>query len=354
VEQLAEGLIRRNIDTRVLTCHQQFHLGDSVERIRSIPVLRSQSFGNYFGTPVSLTYPFHYRRLVEKADVIHMHAPFPAGELVHSWADLRDRILIVTFHADPGQTRWRMLESLYRPIISRVLERADQIVVTSPQMRDGTGLLQGHRQKCSVIPLASNVRPKKFTESDIGQAKHNEGVEGRSVLLGVGRMVYYKGFQYAIEAMQSVDAELILVGEGEDLEMLRTKARELGIAERVHFPGYVSERELSKYYAIADVFIFPSVASAEAFGIVQVEAMAHGLPVINTKLPTGVPFVSKHEETGLTVEPRNTAALASAINRLLDDESLRRRLSQNAKERASSFSEEEMVNRYVNIYKNFT
>jgi rhamnosyl/mannosyltransferase len=220
-------------------------------------------------------------------------------------------------------------------------------------MRDGPELLREHREKCTVIPLASNVCPRELSPTEVERAKSEEGISGRSVLLGVGRMVYYKGFQYAIEAMKSVDAELILVGEGEDLEELRDRAQELGVSERVHFPGYVSEAELSRYYGMADIFVFPSIASAEAFGIVQVEAMAHGLPVINTRLPTGVPFVSKHEETGLTIEPRNTTALASAINRLLDDESLRRRLSQNAKERASNFSEKKMVNKYVNTYKEF-
>jgi rhamnosyl/mannosyltransferase len=351
VEQLAEGLIERDIDTRVLTCNQRLHLGDKVERIGSIPVVRSQSFGNYFGTPVSLTYPFHYRQLVREADVVHMHAPFPVGELVYSWGDLRNRTLIVTFHADPGETRWQVLESFYRPVISRVLERADQIVVTSPQMRDGPELLQEHREKCTVVPLASNVRPEHPSDSEIERAKNEKGVAGHSVLLGVGRMVYYKGFQYAIEAMQGVDAELILVGEGEDLEKLKRRAQELGVADSVHFPGYVSKEELSKYYAMADIFVFPSIASAEAFGIVQVEAMAHGLPVINTRLPTGVPFVSKHEETGFTVEPKNAAALEEAINYLLEDESLRHRMSENARKRASKFSKEKMVDRYLELYR---
>jgi rhamnosyl/mannosyltransferase len=217
-------------------------------------------------------------------------------------------------------------------------------------MRDQSDALEGFREKCRVIPLAANVEVADPSQDETRRLKKQKGFDGRPVLLGVGRMVYYKGFKYAIEAMRSVDAELVLVGEGEDREALQEKAREWAVEDRVHLPGYVSSEELSEYYALADLFIFPSVTAAEAFGIVQVEAMANGLPVVNTQLPTGVPFVSKDEETGLTVEPRNAAALASAINRLLQDDSLRNQLSTNAKKRADSFSGQAMIDRYMDLY----
>lgn len=351
VEQLAQGLLREGIDAKVLTCHHSPAMRDNRESIGSIPVTRCQSFGNYFGTPVSLSYPFHYRQLASSSDLLHFHAPFPVGELAFPLADLSDKNVVVTFHADPGDTRWKMLEKIYRPIIRNVLERADRIAVTSPQMRDQSDALEGLRDKCRVIPLAANVEVADPGQDEIQRLKKQKGLDGRPVLLGVGRMVYYKGFKYAIEAMRSVDAELVLVGQGEDRKALQEKAKEWGVEDRVHLPGYVSSEELSEYYALADLFVFPSVTPAEAFGIVQVEAMAHGLPVINTQLPTGVPFVSKDEETGLTVEPRDAAALAAAINRLLQDDALRHKLSKSAEERATSFSGQAMVDRYLEMYE---
>lgn len=350
VEQLCQGLLRRGIGAEVLTCHHSPAMRDDHDPVGSIPVTRCQSFGNYFGTPVSVSYPFHYRRLAASSTLLHFHAPFPAGELVLPLADLSDKKVVVTFHAAPGDTRWRMLSRIYRPVIRNLLNRADRIAVTSPQMRDQSDVLEGLREKCRVIPLAANVDVANLSQEQIHHAREKKGLDGQPVLLGVGRMVYYKGFKYAIEAMKSVDAELVLVGQGEDREALQEKASEWGVADRVHFPGYVSSEELSEYYALADLFVFPSVASAEAFGIVQVEAMAHGLPVVNTGLPTGVPFVSKDEETGLTVEPRNADALASAINRLLRDDAFRHELSRNAKERAASFSGRAMIDRYLDVY----
>jgi rhamnosyl/mannosyltransferase len=231
------------------------------------------------------------------------------------------------------------------------LQRADRIVVTSPQMRDEPNLLAGLVDKCRVIPLAANVEVAEISSEEVRRLRRKKGLEGRTVFLGVGRMVYYKGFEYAIEAMKSVDAELVLVGRGEDRERLQQKAQACGVDDRVHLPGYVSSEALSAYYSIADAFVFPSTSPAEAFGIVQVEAMAHGLPVVNTNLPTGVPFVSRHEETGLTVEPENSDALASALNRLLCDDALRQRLSANARERASKFSSQAMIDRYMEVYE---
>lgn len=350
VEQLAQGLLHRGIDAEVLTCHHSPAMRDDHESIGGIPVTRCQSFGNYFGTPVSLSYPFRYRQLASSSTLLHFHAPFPVGELAFPLPDLSDKKVVVTFHADPGDTRWKMLERIYRPIIRNVLERADRIAVTSPQMRDQSDALEGLREKCRVIPLAANVDVANPNQDEVRLLKEQKGFDGRPVLLGVGRMVYYKGFKYAIEAMRSVDAELVLVGQGEDREALQEKAKEWGVDGRVHLPGYVSSEELSKYYALADLFVFPSVTPAEAFGIVQVEAMAHGLPVVNTELPTGVPFVSKDEETGLTVEPREATALASAINRLLRDDALRYELSKNAEKRAASFSRQAMVDRYLDMY----
>jgi rhamnosyl/mannosyltransferase len=113
------------------------------------------------------------------------------------------------------------------------------------------------------------------------------------------------------------------VGEGPLLESLTSRAARLGVQDKVTFAGEISNQALAPYYAAARVFVLPSIARSEAFGIVQLEAMACGVPVVNTRLASGVPEVSIDGETGSTVPPGDASALAGAIATLLDSPTLR-------------------------------
>jgi rhamnosyl/mannosyltransferase len=125
----------------------------------------------------------------------------------------------------------------------------------------------------------------------------------------------------------------VIVGEGPLLPELRAQTERLGLADKVHFRPNLSQEDLAAHYHACDVFVLPSVAITEAFGLVQLEAMACGKPVIATDLPTGVVYVNRHLETGLIVPPRDPAALAAAISQLLGDPALRRRLGEAARAR---------------------
>ena len=142
-------------------------------------------------------------------------------------------------------------------------------------------------------------------------------------------MIYYKGFDNAIRALRDVPGTLTLVGGGPLLGPLRQLARRLGLADRVVFTGNLPHYlDIVPHYLAADAFWFPSNARSEAFGIVQVEAMASGCPVINTAIPhSGVSWVSPHEETGLTVPMDDPKALAAAAHRILEEPGLRDRLA---------------------------
>ena len=151
--------------------------------------------------------------------------------------------------------------------------------------------------------------------------------------------------------MQDVSANLVIIGNGELREELEEKAKRLGISERTFFLGFRSDEELRYWYHRADVFALPSVEPSEAFALVQAEAMAAGTPVVNTNLPWA-PFVSLHNETGLTVEPRKSQQLAEALNTILNNPSLAASFGEKAKERAKSlFSVEQMLQSTLSLYK---
>ena len=155
-------------------------------------------------------------------------------------------------------------------------------------------------------------------------------------MLFVGRFVYYKGLDVLIDAMRDCEGTLLLAGDGPLESDLRARVAAHGLEPRVRFLGRVPDEDLPAYYRAADLFVLPSMARTETFGVVQIEAMAAGLPVVSTNLPTGVPWVNQDGVSGLVVPPGDAGALAAAIRRLQTDPVLRERLAHGAAARAQS------------------
>ena len=175
---------------------------------------------------------------------------------------------------------------------------------------------------------------------------------GQPMWLAVGRCVYYKGFATAIAALAHVPGTLVIIGNGPLQGELQQVARQLGVAQRIIWCGYADRDELVGAYLASTALWFPSSHRSEAYGLVQVEAMAAGCPVINTAIPfSGVDWVSRHEETGLTVPVDDSLALAMAAKRLLETPGLRDRFSVNAISRAvAEFDHLVMARRTFDVY----
>ena len=171
-------------------------------------------------------------------------------------------------------------------------------------------------------------------------------------MLGVGRLIYYKGFENLVRAMADVRATALIAGDGPLGGALAAEAARLGVADRVVLMGRVNDADLKACYHACDVFALPSVERSEAFGIVQLEAMACGKPVVNTRLDSAVPHVSLDGLTGLTVAPGDPAALAAALNALLDDPARRAAMGAAARRRVrEEFSAELMARRTLEVYR---
>jgi len=280
------------------------------------------------------------------ADIVHLHLPNPMAVLAYLASGQRGH-LVVTYHSDT--VRQKILGALFEPFLHQVLRRSSAIIATSPDYRNSSTVLARYLDRCHVIPYG--IALNHFEQCDASKVTQLRQQFGERIIISVGRLVYYKGFEYLIRAMTQVQGRLLIIGGGPLRGELNELARSLGVSEKVVFAGEIQNDKLLPYYHAADVFALASVARSEAFGIVQIEAMASGLPVVNTALDSGVPFVSLHEKTGLTVPPEDPAALAAALNRLLDDRPLRRALGDAARERArQEFSLETMTSRTMSLY----
>ena len=280
-----------------------------------------------------------------KADIVHIHWPNPTAVLAYLLSGHKGK-LIFTYHSDI--VRQRMLAVAFTPILRYALTKAAAIIVTSPNYIESSEILSEYRSKCWVIPFGVSV--DHFNQYDGKKVRRNRERYGPRIVLGVGRLVYYKGFEHLVRAMELVDGRLIIIGDGPLREHLSQLAIDLKVDHRVAFLSEVDD--VRPYYHAADVFALSSVMRSEAFGIVQLEAMACGKPVVNTKLDSGVTFVSPNGVSGLTVPAADSRALAEAINQLLNQPHRRTELGNKAKTRvAHKFTVEEMVKRTFHLYQ---
>ncbi|MDO8671311.1 MAG: glycosyltransferase, partial [Dehalococcoidia bacterium] len=256
--------------------------------------------------------------------------------------------LVMTYHSDI--VRQKTLLRIYEPLLLRVLSRADAIIATSPNYIASSRYLSRYKDKCTVIPFGVNLA--WLGSPDEVKVKSIREKYVAPIVLFVGRFRYYKGLQYLLEAMQSVEARLLLCGSGPQEPELRAQVERDGLQQKVIFLGEVEDADLPNYYHASDMFAFPACERSEAFGISMVEAMVCGLPVICTDLGTGTTFVNQHEVTGLVVPPRDPVALAEALQRLAKDGVLRRQMALAAGERARrEFGVETMVDRTIELYR---
>lgn len=340
VKQYSEELGEFGADVRTLVCRDDKG-GTVKEVVNGVPVIRAGSFGTYFSCPLSLHFIREFRRMAKKADVVHINVPFPLADAALLLSGFKGRV-VVSWHSDI--VKQKKLLMFYKPFLKYLLNRADAIMIATIGHLNGSDFLPEYREKCRILPYGITV--EDYLNIDRKPILTEKLTDKNSVkVFFTGRLVYYKGVDVLLKAFAKVkNCELFIAGTGELENSLKTCAESRGLTEKVHFLGFLSDEELRQAYADCDIFVLPSVVKSEAFGIVQLEAMVYGKPVINTNLPSGVPHVSLDGETGLTVPPSDVKALAKAINRLAEDKELREELGRNAAERVKEkFSEKKII-----------
>lgn len=301
--------------------------------------------------PLGLNYIFSSLSAARNADIVHLHAPNMLGALCSLFIKRKTRLL-VHWHSDVVNKG--LLGKLVRPLEKALLRRADSIVATSQVYAEASETLAPFKSKIAVVPIGvPDTRPdgaEKTLPSHIEQS-----IQGKKIILSVGRLVPYKGFEVLIDAANDLieDAIVVIVGAGPLIENLRNHIASANAHQRVVLTGRLSDDDLHSLFSRASLYCLPSTYRAEAFGVVLLEAMAHGLPIVATDIPgSGVPWVNQHGVSGLNVPVNNSSALADACNHILESSDLRRRLVNGARQRfLSEFTEEVFIKRVLSIYE---
>ena len=344
VRTLAAGL-KDKVDIEVLVANEQ--LAAAVDFVDDIKVIRVASFGRLRSTPLAPGFIPALKK--SKSDIYHLHFPNPTGETAFLIARPPGK-LVVTYHSDI--IRQKILLKVYKPFLEKFLDRADRIIVSSPNMITSSPFLRKVKDKCKVVPFGIPTDWLEPTPQIEAGAHEIREEHGPKIVFFLGRLIYYKGVDYLIKAMQYVDGKVIIAGEGELGPELKKLAADIGVKDKVVFVGALSNEELAAYYHACDLFVLPSIESSEAFGLVQLEAHACGKPVICTNLPTGVTFANKDGVSGLVVPIRDEKALGEVIEKLFRDDELRLRLGRQAKERFErEFTLDTMFNRVLETYR---
>lgn len=346
VENIVDGIFPLSPDT-FFTIYTNSHVKSNQDlhtNRKNCAIITKQT--KYFIKNQPLRFYFkELRTLVSENEIIHLHYPYPNIELalVFMLSIIKHKKMIITWHANVEKSRWSFFSPIYNFIIKYLLHTSKHIIVTSPSLLDNSKLLQNFISKVSVIPLSIS------SKYDFDEVINRQPVKPFKLLF-VGKLRKYKGVDVLIKSIVDIDVTLTIVGDGAELNALVDLVKNLGLNNKVIFKKALNDLQLAQEYKLADLFVLPSINEAEAFGIVQLEAMSFSLPVINTKLNSGVPFVSLHNLTGYTVPPCDVSELEKAIITIFSSDEIYKTFSSNAKLRSLKFSNEKMAKSYLSLY----
>lgn len=351
VESVVKSLSSMHgINSTVLATEKD--LSEKHSFIDGVLVIRSREWFSFASTSIAPGYILDLLR-AKSPDVIHIHLPNPLANFAFLFAMLfRFNHSKVVLHWHSDIIKQKKLLFIYQPFVKMLLSRADAIIVTTKLYLQGSQQLSGFSNKCHVIPLGVESVKGKVNSSIVKSIRNC--YSGKRIVFSLGRHIYYKGFEYLIESARFLDNTVILIGgTGPDTAKYQRLIEQYNLHEVVKLIGRVCDSELPSFYKAADVFCLPSIEKSEAFGVVQLEAMSVGTPVVSCNIKgSGVPWVNKHMESGLICEPSNSYSLSESISTILNDAELHSRLSSGALERFSQHFSIDIMNRSnFSLYK---
>jgi glycosyltransferase involved in cell wall biosynthesis len=298
------------------------------------------------------------REAVKGFDILHLHWPYfgTIDRLLLSTDGLPP--IVMTFHMDAKPHGWFeavpiMLERAFvQPFL---INKVEKLLVSSFDYAASSSIASFvTREPGRVVELPFGVDLDRYSPGPSMRARFAVPEDAPTIFFlgGLDKAHAFKGVGNLLEAMAQLDptTHLLIVGDGDLRAQYEEQARRLGIDRRTHFLGRVDDPTAIDAYRSADVFAFPSTNTAEAFGLVALEAQACGLPVVASDLP-GLRQVVRHNETGVLVKPGSVPELALGLHRVLSDAPFRKRLADAAKIHAQIFSWETHLDGLLKVYK---
>lgn len=316
------------------------------ERVR---VICCRTWMKLAGTMISPALLFKAVRMCKRYDIVHVHHPDPMAALALYLSGYEGRV-ILHWHSDI--IKQKNCLKFYRPLQDWLIGRAELILGTTPIYIKESPYLKAVLHKTACLPIGVTPVVPQDEKVKMIQARY----PGKKIVFSLGRLVSYKGFEHLIRAARylSDDYVILIGGIGPLIYDLTTEIEAWGVSRKVVLLGRICEEDLSAYYGACTLFCLPSVQKTEAFGIVQIEAMSCGKPVVATNIPgSGVSWVNKDGFSGLNVPPADPEALAGAIREITRDEETCRTYSQNALAHyRATFTQDRMIDQCIEYYNN--
>ena len=352
VKGLTEGLAAMGVDVTNLVYDIGRRSGGTVvSQVAGVRIVAVPCPGTLASLAIAPAAPGAVRRLAKSApfDIVHAHFPDPLGFACLPLGGSASRV--ASWHSDI--VRQQVFGKVYGMLARTLFAPLDAIAGATPSHLRSTQMQAFRPRLRHVVPYGVDVSRFAATPTiEAAASRLRARAGGRPIVFALGRHVYYKGFDVLIDAMRQVDAVLLLGGEGPMTRELKQRAERVGRRGSVEFVGRIADADLPAYYHASTVYCLPSLAPSEAFGLVQVEAMACGKPIVNCWLDNAVNDVAPAEVCALTVAPGDASALAAALDRLIGDDGLRARLGAAGRSRVEErFSMSAMVDATLAMYR---
>ena len=302
----------------------------------------------FSGTMLSPDMIREVRRRCSSYGIIHVHHPDPMAALALYLSGYKGKV-VLHWHSDIRKSK--MLMAMYKPLQRWLIDRADMIIGTSPAYLEASPWLRDVQKKTRCLPIG--IKPLQADHE--GAEKIRSLYPGKKLVFTMGRLVPYKGFGYLIDSAGYLDNNYMIVigGGGPMHDKLQARIDTYGLADRVRLLGRVPDGQVAAWYTACDIFCLSSIMNTEAFGIVQIEAMSLGRPVVATNIPgSGVSWVNADGHSGLNVAPYDPAALAAAFRIITSTPKTWKHYSDGASERfRDMFTGDMMTNNAIKLYK---
>ncbi len=340
LRDLLKSLKDEGSEVAGLVHHHLFGRSSSREEIEGVPIFRVSSLGQILYTPISPSFPLVLGKIIRsfRPHILHLHLPNPSAFWGLALPEARSVPWVIQWHSDvvPSAIDRRLQPAYqcYRPLEQRMLKRAEKILATSKPYLHHSIPLKPWISKCTVVPLGVDPERLPRPEADALQQAERSWRSGCLRVLSVGRLTYYKGFDVLIRAAGRTKGVAVqIVGDGNLRAHLQRSIRRKGLENRVLLRGGLSNEMLQALFATCHVFCLPSLERTEAFGVVLLEAMRYGKPIVAGDIPgSGPGWVVREGNCGWLVPPGDVDALAIQLENLAAEPGVCRELGRKGRD----------------------